>query len=240
MTEPEDPIATVETGLAHAFADRALLVDALTHSSFAHERPGLARTDYERLEFMGDAVLQWAVSALLLERFPEATAGELTRRRADLVCEEGLAHIARAIGVGPGMRLGRGEERSGGRDKPRLLASALEACIAAVYLDGGSEVATRVCRALFEVRLERMAPGARDFKTRMQEALQRRGQKPPNYELLAVSGPDHARSFEVAIRAYSDADDVDGTELGRGIGRSKLEAEQAAAERALARLGESV
>ena len=226
MTELDETIGAIESGLGHVFADRALLLDALTHSSFAHERPGLARSDYERLEFMGDAVLQWAVSALLFERFPDASAGELTRRRADLVCEEGLAHIARAIGVGPGLRLGRGEERSGGRDKPRLLASALEACIAAMYLDGGAEVAMRVCRALFELHLERMAPGARDFKTRMQEVLQRRGQRPPSYELLAVTGPDHARTFDVAIR-------IDGDELGRGTGRSKLEAEQAAAERAL-------
>jgi ribonuclease-3 len=227
VTELDDTISTLESGLSHVFADRALLLDALTHSSFAHERPGLARSDYERLEFMGDAVLQWAVSALLFSRFPDATAGELTRRRADLVCEEGLASIARAVGVGPGLRLGRGEERSGGRDKPRLLASALEACVAAVYLDAGAEVAMRVCCALFEARLSRIAPGARDFKTRMQEALQRRGRKPPHYELISVSGPDHARSFEVAIR-------VEGDELGRGTGRSKLEAEQAAAERALA------
>jgi ribonuclease-3 len=226
VSELNDTTLAVEAGLGHTFKDRALLIDALTHSSFAHERPELSRTDNDRLEFMGDAVLQWAVSALLLERFGEATAGELTRRRADLVCEEGLAAIARAVGIGPGLRLGRGEERSGGRDKPRLLASALEACVAAVYLDGGAEASMQVCRALFEARLLQMAPGARDFKTRMQEVLQRRGQRPPSYELLAVRGPDHARSFEVAVR-------LDGQELGRGEGRSKLEAEQAAAERAL-------
>jgi ribonuclease III len=229
VSEPGAEIRAVEAGLGHVFRDIELLFDALTHSSFAHERAGLARTDNERLEFMGDAVLQWAVSAVLVERFPEATAGELTRRRADLVCEQGLAQIAQAVGVGPALRLGRGEERSGGRDKPRLLASALEACIAAVYLDAGGEVAMAVCRALFEARLEHLAPGARDFKTRVQEALQRRGQRPPSYELVAVRGPDHARMFEVAAR-------LDGQELGRGEGRSKLEAEQAAAERALATL----
>jgi ribonuclease-3 len=229
VSELDDTILAVEAGLGYSFADRLLLMDALTHSSFAHERPELSRTDNDRLEYMGDAVLQWAVSALLLERFGEATAGELTRRRADLVCEEGLAHIARAVGVGPGLRLGRGEERSGGRDKPRLLASALEAVIAAVYLDGGADASMAVCRALFETRLLQMAPGARDFKTRMQEVLQRRGQRPPSYELLSVRGPDHARCFEVALR-------LDGEELGRGEGRSKLEAEQAAAERALEKL----
>ncbi len=226
VSDLDGTIRAVEAGLGHQFRESALLVDALTHSSFAHERPEQARTDNERLEFMGDAVLQWAVSALLLERFPGATAGELTRRRADLVCEDGLAQIALDVGVGAGLRLGRGEERSGGRDKPRLLASAVEACIAAVYLDGGPDAAMRVSRALFEQRLERIAPGARDFKTRVQEALQRKGVRPPGYELLAVRGPDHARTFEVAIR-------VDGQELGRGEGRSKLEAEQAAAERAL-------
>jgi ribonuclease III len=229
VAELEDAIRAIQAGLGHDFRERTALLDALTHSSFAHERPELARTDNERLEFMGDAVLQWAVSALLLERFPGATAGELTRRRADLVCEEGLAQIARDVGVGAGLRLGRGEERSGGRDKPRLLASALEACIAAIYLDAGGEVAMIVCRALFEQRLERMAPGARDFKTRVQESLQRSGQRPPSYELAAVRGPDHARVFEVALM-------VDGRELGRGEGRSKLEAEQAAAERALGAL----
>lgn len=227
--EFEDAIKAIQAGLGHSFRDRAVLVDALTHSSFAHERPEQARTDNERLEFMGDAVLQWAVSALLIERFPDATAGELTRRRADLVCEEGLAQIARDVGIGAGMRLGRGEERSGGRDKPRLLASALEACIAAIYLDAGPDTAMSVCRALFEQRLERSAPGARDFKTRVQESLQRSGLRPPSYELAAVRGPDHARTFEVALL-------VEGRELGRGEGRSKLEAEQAAAERALANL----
>jgi ribonuclease-3 len=227
--EFEDAIKAIQAGLGHLFREQAVLVDALTHSSFAHERPEQARTDNERLEYMGDAVLQWAVSALLIERFPEATAGELTRRRADLVCEEGLAQIARDVGVGAGMRLGRGEERSGGRDKPRLLASALEACIAAIYLDAGSEPAMSVCRALFEQRLERSAPGARDFKTRVQESLQRSGLRPPAYELTAVRGPDHARTFEVALM-------VEGQELGRGEGRSKLEAEQAAAERALGTL----
>jgi ribonuclease-3 len=228
--ESEDALRDVQVGLGHQFRDDALLIDALTHSSFAHERSGQTRGDNERLEYMGDAVLQWAVSALLLERFPLATAGELTRRRADLVCEDGLAQIGRVVGIGPAMRLGKGEQRSGGRDKPRLLASAFEACVAAVYLDAGADVTMRVCRALFEERLEHIAPGARDFKTRMQEALQRSGGRPPVYELIAVTGPDHARNFEVAVR-------LDGQELGRGEGRSKLEAEQAAAEQALEKLG---
>jgi ribonuclease-3 len=222
----DDTMMGVQAGLGHEFRDRALLSDALTHRSFLHERANLARTDNERLEYLGDAVLQWAISALLCERYPDAPAGELTRRRADLVCEEGLARIAREIGVGPGMRVGRGEERSGGREKPRLLSSALEACIAAVYLDGGTQAALAVCHTLFDGPMAHSAPGSRDFKTRVQETLQQQGQRPPSYVLLALTGPDHARNFEVAVC-------LDGEELGRGEGRSKLEAEQAAAERAL-------
>jgi ribonuclease-3 len=227
VTDLDEPTRTVQRLLGHAFRDPELLLDALTHRSFAHERPELARTNNERLEYLGDAVLQWAVSSLLFEHFPGATAGELTRRRADLVCEEGLAQIARALGVGPALRLGRGEERSGGRDKPRLLSSALEACVAAVHEDGGDEVARAVCVALFAPRLRDTAPGARDFKTRLQEMLQRKARGLPSYELLSTSGPDHARGFEVAVRAGG------GVELARGQGKSKLEAEQAAAEGAL-------
>lgn len=225
MLEEQDRIDGVATALGYTFRDGTLLRDALTHSSFANERPKQARSDNERLEFMGDAVLEWVVSTMLWESFPGATAGEMTRRRADLVCEQSLADIAVKIGLGPALRLGRGEERTGGRDKPRLLACALEACIAAVYLDGGNDAAFNVCRALFDGRISDSPPGARDFKTRIQEQLQSLGQKPPRYQIVQATGPDHAREFSIALM-------VDGRELGRGSGRSKLEAEQAAAERA--------
>jgi ribonuclease-3 len=230
--DTEETLNVLADALGHRFADAGLLVHAVTHSSFANERPLLAPSDNERLEYLGDAVLQWATSVLLWERFPDATAGEMTRRRADLVCEDGLAQLARELELGKVLRLGRGEERSGGREKSRLLASALEACVAAVYLDGGSEAAMRLCRALFESRLEHGRPGERDFKTRVQELLQRRAQRPPSYELLATHGPDHARTFEVALR-------LDGSELSRGEGRSKLEAEQRAAESYLSTLAPS-
>jgi len=226
VTDLDEATLKVQSMLGHAFRDPQLLLDALTHTSFWHERPELARTNNERLEYLGDAVLQWSVSAVLFERFDAASAGEMTRRRADLVCEEGLALLAREVGVGAAMRLGRGEERSGGRDKPRLLSSALEACVAAVYIDGGAAAAHAVCTTLFSPRLVGAAPGARDFKTRLQETLQRKGQRPPSYELVALTGPDHARNFEVLVQ-------VEGTELARGAGRSKLEAEQCAAEQAL-------
>jgi ribonuclease III len=231
-TYSSDAVKRVANALGYSFNNPMLLRDALTHSSFANERPPEAPTDNERLEFMGDAVLQWAISGILWDRFPNASAGELTRRRADLVCETQLAEIAREVEIGPALRLGKGEERSGGREKPRLLASALEACVAAVFLDGGTQAATELCLKLFEKLLFCEAPGARDYKSRVQELLQRRGQKPPAYRLLGSQGPDHARRFQVAIV-------IDEQERTYGQGRSKLEAEQAAAQNLLSELEQS-
>ena len=226
MQKRDDQLESIEQALGHHFADRGLLLEALTHCSYSHENPAEAPRDNDRLEFMGDAVLELGISTLLWEHYPEASAGELTRRRADLVCEEELADIAAAMGVGAVLRLGRGEERSGGRRKPRLLASALEACMAAVYLDGGQQAAMRVCRRLFEVHLDERPPGDRDYKSRVQELLQHRGRRPPLYRVQASSGPDHDRQFEVAAL-------VDDQPRTLGQGRSKAEAEQEAARRLL-------
>ena len=232
MIDDAAVVAKLCAQLGYEFRDLSLLVDALTHSSFKNEKGAKVRSDNERLEFMGDAVLQWAVSALLWERFPDAAAGELTRRRADLVCEDGLARIARKVGLGDGLRLGRGEERTGGRDKPRLLASAFEACVAAVYLDGGIDAALSLCRRHFDgVALDR-ASGERDFKTRVQELLQSLSKKVPTYEIESKDGPDHARVYRVVMK-------VDDQPFARGEGRSKLEAEQAAAAQAVKQLLES-
>jgi ribonuclease III len=221
----------IAAALGHTFRDQGLLLDALTHSSFRNEKLAAVRSDNERLEFLGDAVLQWVISTLIWKHFPEATAGEMTRRRADLVCEQGLARVAREIGLGEGLRLGKGEERSGGRLKPRLLSSALEAAVAAVYLDAGTDAAMQVCECLFASAISDEAPGARDYKTRLQELLQSRGQRPPRYETADARGPAHARSYRVEVR-------VDDQLLGEGEGRSKLEAEQSAAEQVLVRLEE--
>lgn len=231
MDDFEHDSATVARGLGHPFDDVSLLHEALTHRSFSNERRSLAPRDNDRLEFFGDAVLGWVVAKLLWDRFPEATAGELTRRRADLVCEERLAAIARGVGIGRALRLGRGEARQGGSDKPRLLASALEACIAAVYLDGGVDAAFGSVQRLLSDELEREAPGAHDFKTRVQELLQRRHGRTPTYELLETTGPDHARRFRVALCLGSER-------MAEGEGHSKLEAEQAAAREAHRRLQE--
>jgi ribonuclease III len=223
---PEPDFDAVAEALGHRFADAGLLHEALTHRSYANEHPERAPHDNERLEFLGDAVLTLSASTLLWERFPDATEGELTRRRADLVCESSLAAIARQLGLGQSLRLGKGEHRSGGRDKPRLLCSALEACIAAVYLDGGIDKAARVVRQLLSPALDEPELGRRDAKTRVQELVQALGEGTPRYAVLSATGPDHARVFEVSCLSNV-------RELGRGTGRSKLEAEQSAARTAL-------
>jgi ribonuclease-3 len=220
-------LSVLEERLAHTFAQRARLRVALTHRSWAHEhapREGAGPSAYnERLEFFGDSLLGAAAAALLFERFPDAREGELTRRRADLVCERSLAHVAGMLELGKLLRLGRGEERSGGREKPRLLASALEAVIAAVALDAGTDRALAVARRLLEAEVDRAAPGALDFKSRLQELEQAEGRPSPRYELSGANGPEHARIFHVVIRGG------DGAALAEGSGRSKADAEQAAA-----------
>jgi ribonuclease-3 len=203
------------------------LLDALTHRSFKNERPDLAATDNERLEFLGDAVIGLLVASLLYVQFPDADEGELTRRRADLVSEKGLSEAAEAIALGDAMRLGKGEQKSGGRSKPRLLASALEALVGAVYSDGGADAAFAVARRIFEPRLHTSAPGHRDAKSRAQEWAQANLGGTPVYRLLGTDGPDHEREFTVAIELHEE-------EVATGAGRSKIEAEQAAASAALA------
>lgn len=210
--------------LGYVFNDASFLVRALTHRSHAHEASQRG-ADNERLEFLGDAVLGLATSALLSELLPTAKEGELTKRRAEIVRESSLAQIARDIGIRDALLLGRGEERSGGRDKPRLLASALEACIGAIFLDRGFDAAFAVLRTLLEPRLNDFTAQATDYKSRLQERTQAEGQKTPRYEMLEVTGPDHERRFTVAIL-------VEDVVAGKGEGRTKLEAEQAAARAA--------
>jgi ribonuclease III len=220
------PLDDVARALGHQFGQPELLAEALTHRSYRNERPHLAPRDNERLEFLGDAVIDLIASVLLFETHPGAPEGELTRRRADLVCEAALTEMARKLPIGAALRLGRGEERSGGRDKPRLLASALEACLGAIYLDAGFEAALAAGRGLLDGHLHAESPGSGDFKSRLQEATQREGRGTPRYELVRTEGPDHDCRFHVAIRL---GDEV----LAEAHGRSKAEAEQAAACAAL-------
>jgi ribonuclease-3 len=229
VAEPS-PYAALERSLGYSFRSPALCESALTHKSWANERPDPQRSHNERLEFLGDAVLALVVSDLLMKRFPDHPEGELSKRRAALVNEGGLARVADALALGQWIFLGRGEEQAGGRQKRSILSNALEALVGAVYLDGGFEAAYRVAERMFEPTLAQVGAAAeRDFKSRLQEISQARLHVAPIYEVVAQAGPDHDKTFEVAIF-------LDGKEYGRAQGKSKKEAQQNAAARALALL----
>ncbi|MCA9582025.1 MAG: ribonuclease III [Myxococcales bacterium] len=219
-----DTLRKVEEGLGYRFSNRALLEEALTHRSYANEHPEVT-SDNERLEFLGDAVVGVIVSEILVRGFPSADEGELTRRRATLVCEAGLCAIARVVHLPEALRLGKGEERTGGRDKPRLLSSALEACLGAALLDGGFSTAQEIGVRLFDRPL-RAGGDEGDPKSLLQERTQAEGHGAPVYEVVGETGPDHARIFEVRVLIH-------GKPRGTGTGRTKLQAEQRAAAEAL-------
>lgn len=220
--------AALESALGHDFDDPAILEEALTHSSYASEHSGAGHN--ERFEFLGDAVLQMAVTEFLFATFPELPEGQMAKIRAASVSGEELAEVARFLDLGRHLRLGRGEEASGGRAKDSILANAMEAILAAVYLDAGYPVARQIILTLWEKRVMGRAtsPGRRDYKTRLQEMLAA-DQLRPEYAVEG-SGPDHARVFEAVVS-------VDGEEWGRGTGRSKKEAQQQAARHALDQRG---
>lgn len=237
-------ISALEERLAHHFRDRELVERALTHSSHAHEREAAApaRADNEQLEFLGDAVLGFVVSRLLCERFPDFHEGQLSKLRAHLVSARHLAGIARQLELGEFLRLGRGEERSGGRSKSALLVNALEALLAAVYLDAGLETAHRLIQErIFEPELAVLQKEAgsglpiTDAKSALQELLQARALPPPRYGVVSEHGPDHRKTFTVELRVRSSQ----GEKLYRAEGSTKKEAEQAAARQALAQLRSS-
>lgn len=231
MRRAKGPASPLELRLGHIFRDRALLAEAQCHRSYVneHREPGLR--DNERLEFLGDAVLNLVVGHALLRRFPERREGDLSRMRASLVNERELARLARRLGVGEGLKLGRGESRSGGHAKGSILAGALEALIAAVYLDGGLAAAFEIVEGLFEPLIGRLEPGGgsqSDHKTRLQELVQGRSGERPRYTLVAAEGPDHDKTFVVRLEVLGVATE--------GTGKSKKAAEQDAAARALAML----
>ncbi|MFP3915924.1 MAG: ribonuclease III [Actinomycetota bacterium] len=217
-------LADLEAALGHDFGDTSILVEALTHSSYAAENPD--RGHNERFEFLGDAVLQLAVTEFLFATFPDLPEGQMAKIRAASVSGRELASVARSLRLGHHLLLGRGEEASGGREKESILADAMEAVIAAVHLDADYPTARSVILGLWEGRLRAKAtsPGRRDYKTRLQEMLAAE-QRQPEYEVEGT-GPDHDRSFNAVVR-------VDGEEWGSGSGRSKKEAEQEAARAAL-------
>ncbi len=242
----------LEELLGHKFQSPEWLGRALTHSSWlaenpapkldasrgeAHQSPGewipaAAIEDNEKLEFLGDAVLTLVVSESLLAGFPAWREGQLSKARASLVNANSLAEAARHLGLGAHLRLGRGEEKTGGREKPSILADAYEAIVAAVFLDGGLEAARAfVERSLLEAAVPQQMHhlGEPDHKSRLQEMIQARGWPNPDYKVIAESGPDHRKVFEVEVR-------VAGRASGFGMGMNKKEAEQAAARSVIAQL----
>ena len=219
---------TLEEKLGYTFRDRRLLEAALYHSSYANEHRGSGVQSNERLEFLGDSVLGMVTADYLYRKHPGLPEGDLTRIRAALVCEESLHEVAQSLNLGSYLKLGRGEESGGGRQRPSILADATESVFAAVYLDGGLEQArTIIHRVLLDKEREEVVEERRrDYKTALQELVQRTPGHTITYHLVWETGPDHCRVFVMEVR-------VDGEAVGRGEGRSKKNAEQAAACNAL-------
>jgi ribonuclease-3 len=229
--EEKARIKKLEKAIGYRFRKRDYLRRALTHKSYANEQRFPATEHNERYEYLGDAVLELAVSHLLMERFPEFPEGELSKLRAAIVNEGQLADIARGLDLGGYLYLGKGEDNTGGREKPSLLSDALEAVLGAIYLDRGFGKAFAAVERIYEDVLDR-AGGAgfvRDYKTRLQEVSQARFRSVPRYRLQRTTGPDHAKSFEVHLFINDEC-------FGVGRGASKKAAEQEAASQALARL----
>jgi ribonuclease III len=227
--------ADLESALGYRFSSLERLTAALLHSSFVNEQPQLDITSNERLEFLGDAVLNLAISHLLMKRYPELAEGELSRNRAHLVNETQLSAIAREIGLGPHLILGKGEKLTGGRQKNSLLADAVEAVIAAIYLDGGFDAAFRFVENQFQERL-RCTQGSgyetADHKSRLQERVQSTYHEVPCYQVVDERGPDHDKTFRVRVTVAGI--------VAEGDGKSKKMAEQEAARAGLDRLDQSV
>jgi ribonuclease III len=221
--------------LGYRYGDRAILLQALTHTSYGHEflqdKP-IALRDNERLEFLGDAILDVVVSDILLEAFPNANEGHLSKMRAAVVNEKTLAQLANSIGLSDCIRLGKGEALTGGNTKPSILSSTLEALIASIYLDGGFNAVYPVLRHIFAPLFieERELIAFYDHKTQLQEIVQARWKVTPTYHLLRTEGPDHAKTFQVEVR-------MSGKKLAIASGSSKKEAEQNAAKYAIQTVG---
>ena len=218
---------SLEKRLGYQFQDRKLLEEALNHSSYANEhRGGLGSNG--RLEFLGDSVLGFVSAEYLFRGHPDLPEGDLTRMRASLVCEQSLYEVARELELGSYLKLGRGEEAGGGRERQSILADATEAVFAAVYLDGGIEA---VRELIVRVLLSQAADSQerKDYKTTLQEVVQRRSGQVLTYHMVSQSGPDHNKTFLFEVRLNDES-------VGRGEGRSKKEAEQAAARDALEKM----
>ena len=226
-------IKDLEAAIGYSFKNITLLQNALTHSSFANERWHDSLMSNERLEFLGDSVLGMVTAEHLYRNFPDSPEGELTRMRADMVCEQALAAVADRIDLGKHILLGHGEEQTGGRNRASILADAVESVIAAMFLDGGMEPAKRFIQSFV---LREITAGAvpvnTDYKTALQEYVQRKKNQVLTYELVGESGPDHDKRFTVTVF-------LNGAPLGTGIGSSKKRAEQDAARAAFESIDKS-
>jgi len=221
--EYDKAIVELQHRLGHIFSSPELLREALTHKSYANEQLRDSTACNERKEFLGDAVLDLVTADFLYHNYPQFPEGELSRIRAELVSATALAKVARKLQLGCCLRLGRGEQRSGGNDKDNLLADALEAVFGAIFIDAGWSVACDVLMSLFEVAAKQVAGRkSQDYKTRLQELAQAHYGQAPSYELTDVSGPDHQRHYSVVVCC-------DGKKLGEGSGSSKKSAQQQAA-----------
>ena len=222
-------IRDLENAIGYRFTNIQLLQNALTHSSYANERWHNSLLSNERLEFLGDSVLGMLVAQYLYDNFPNRPEGELTRMRADMVCEQTLAAAANRIGLGSYLLLGHGEEQGGGRTRSSILADAMESVIAACFLDGGMAAALKVVQQfiLVEVPVTRLHNA--DYKTKLQELVQQKKNQILSYRLAGQSGPDHDKKFDVEVS-------LNGNVVGAGSGSSKKRAEQMAAKSAIEKL----
>ena len=218
----------LEEALGYRYQNRELLRQALSHSSYANEVYKNSLDSYERVEFLGDSILGFVTAEYLYRTFPMKPEGELTRIRAELVCEKNLAAVAEQIHLGEYLLLGHGESQGGGRHRSGILCDVMEALIAAAYLDSGFEEAKGIVYRLVLPMLEKISQN-RDYKTELQELIQRKKNQQITYEILEETGPDHCKEFLVRVS-------VNGIEIGRGTGTSKKRAEQAAAGYALEQL----
>ncbi len=219
-------LTKLEQGLGYTFRNKALLENALTHSSYANENRERHLQDNERLEFLGDSILGFVVAEYLYRNFPDKPEGELTRIRADLVCERNLAEAAATIELGSYLLLGHGEEQGGGRKRDSIVSDAMESVIAASFMDGGFAAAKEIIDRLILSNIPKGRPRNFDYKTAFQELVQRKKDQQIHYELTGESGPDHDKHFEVEVL-------LNGKAVGHGVGSSKKRAEQAAAEAAI-------
>ena len=219
-------IKDLEEAIGYHFKNISLLQNALTHSSYANERWHNSLLSNERLEFLGDSILGMLVAEYLYRNFPDRPEGDLTRMRADMVCEKTLAAVANRIGLGQHLMLGHGEEQGGGRSRDSILADAMESVIAACFLDGGMDAALQFIRRFILTEVPVTKLHNEDYKTKLQELVQQKKNQVLSYELIGQSGPDHDKKFDVEVS-------LNGKKVGVGSGRSKKRAEPAAAREAI-------